>query len=176
MTTIAYKGGIVAADRMITSNGKVCGFLKKIHITEDRGGFIRLIAVAGRLKDMQQIIYNKNLFNFIIEDFRTLVLEKLKTTNELEFLILSGNKGDDNVMISTVTDLSVSDDIYGAERDTPIFNGMVSLGSGESEALAAMMSGKTAIEAVQIASKIDCYTGGGVDYYDFNTGESGFIE
>ena len=39
------------------------------------------------------------------------------------------------------------------------------MGSGENFALAAMLSGKDAFEAVQIAMKCDVYSGGSVDHY-----------
>lgn len=63
----------------------------------------------------------------------------------------------------------------GSSRHLP-WKGKWSQGSGLESALAAMHSGKDAKGAIEVASMVDVYTGGAVQWYNVKTGENNIEE
>lgn len=64
-------------------------------------------------------------------------------------------------LVATKKGLFMADDTLRLEQ---VFEPFFAIGSGKGEAIAAMHCGKNAIQAVQIAARIDSNTGGRVRY------------
>jgi ATP-dependent protease HslVU (ClpYQ) peptidase subunit len=144
MTTIAYREGIIAADSRLTvdygsgARKHTCKKLFRKQITEGKKQFDVVIATAGE-SSPGMVFYDwygtgkpvPELFLHLGGDFTCLVL---RPDGLFEF------------------------DVYcRAERIEEEF---YAVGSGAMAALAAMHCGKSALEAVRIAARLDPYTGG----------------
>lgn len=135
MTTIAYRDGVLAADTLVTHNGRIAGWVKKAM----KIGRL-LVGTCGSL----------NLTQPLLDWLRTGAIgppPKMQGVKECEgtaMLILPG-------------DIIVTIDEYGMDYIRAPFH---AIGSGAQLALGAMAAGATAEEAVHIAKGIDCYTGG----------------
>lgn len=144
MTTIAYRDGILAADSRVTvDNGSgarihTCKKLFRKRVTEGKKTFEVIIATAGESSPGMVFVdwYGSgkpvpDIFLHIDADFTCLVL-----TPKGLFEYDTFCRGEE-----------IEEDCYA-------------IGSGAMAALAAMHCGKSALEAVRIASRIDPHTGG----------------
>jgi hypothetical protein len=145
MTTIAYRDGIIAADSRLTyatvgggSRKHVCTKLYRKRITEGRKTFDVIIATAG-------------------EASPSLIFVDWYGSGEPIPDMLKIQGGDFTCLILR------PDGLYEADvycRPDKILDSFFAVGSGAKEALAAMHCGKSAMQAVGIAARIDPYTGG----------------
>jgi hypothetical protein len=145
VTTIAYRAGIIAADSRMTyttdgggSRKHLCTKLYRKTITEGRRTFEAIIATAG-------------------ESSPALVFVDWYGSGKPIPEMLRDLGGDFTCLILTPRGLYEAD-VYC--RPDQILEPFYAVGSGSKEALAAMHCGKSAREAVEIASRIDPYTGG----------------
>lgn len=149
MTTIAYKDGIIAADSRATytteaggSRKHICTKLYRKQITEGRKTFDVIIATAG-------------------ESSPSLVFLDWYGTGTPIPDVLLHHGGDFTCLILRPDGLFEVDVMC---RPDPIMEPFYAIGSGAKEALAAMHCGKSAIEAVRVASVYDPYTGGRIHW------------
>jgi len=139
MTTIAWDGKTLAADKRCVNNG-LCATVTKLFQVGDlrvavSGEFDQGLAMVAWLRSGQdpaafpekQKDNTKYCPTAVIDDGKFLIYE------------------------TTPYPLHIEDTFYA-------------IGSGRDFALAAMYLGKTAVEAVELASKFDAGTGNGVDY------------
>jgi hypothetical protein len=144
MTTIAYRDGILATDSQLTvdtgsgARKHSCRKLFRKRITEGKKSYDVIIATAGESSPGMVFVdwYGSgkpipDLFLHIGGDFTCLVLTP---RGLLEF------------------------DVYC--RGELVESEFYAIGSGAMAALAAMHCGKSAVEAVRVAARIDPYTGG----------------
>jgi len=144
MTTIAYRDGILAADSRVTygedggARVHTCKKLFRKTVTQGKKTFDVIIATAGESSPGMVFVdwYGTN-----------------KPIPDL-FLHLGG---DFTCLVLTPSGLFEYDVYCRGEEITEDF---YAVGSGAKAALAAMHCGKTALEAVRIAARIDPYTGG----------------
>ena len=145
MTTIAYRGGIIAADSRATytseaagSRVHACKKLFRKRVGEGRKAHDVIIATAGETSPGMVFVdwYGTG-----------------KPVPEL-FLHLGG---DFTCLVLTPRGL-FEYDVYC--RGEPIEEEFYAIGSGAKAALGAMHAGKSAVEAVRIACRIDPYSGG----------------
>lgn len=147
MTTIAYRDGIIAADSRVTygedgsARVHTCKKLFRKTITQGKKQFDVIIATAGEASPGLVFVdwYGSgkpvpDIFLHLGGDFLCLVLTP---QGLFEFDVYC--RGEE-----------VSDDFYA-------------IGSGAKAALGAMHCGKSAVEAVRIAARIDPYTGGRIN-------------
>lgn len=147
MTTVAYRDGILAADSLATysteaggSRKHTCRKLYRKRITEGRKAFDVVIATIGESSPGLVFVdwYGSgkpipDVFLHLGGDFTCLVL---RPDGLYEFDVYCHGE-------------RVDEEFYAA-------------GSGAKAALAALHCGKSAIEAVRIACRIDPYSGGRV--------------
>jgi hypothetical protein len=146
MTTIAYRDGILAADSRLTvdhgsgARKHTCKKLFRKRVTEGKKSFDVIIATAGESSPGMVFVdwYGSG-----------------KPVPEL-FLHLGG----DFLCLVLRPDGLYEYDVYC--RGEQIEEEFYAVGSGSMAALAAMHCGKSAVEAVRIAARIDSYTGGRV--------------
>lgn len=144
MTTIAYRDGILAADSRVTYGEEgsarihTCKKLFRKKVTQGKKSFDVIIATAGESAPGMLFVdwYGTgkpipDTFLHLGGDFLCLVLTP---SGLFEFDVYC--RGEE-----------VNDDFYA-------------IGSGAKAALGALWCGKSAVEAVRIASRIDPYTGG----------------
>ena len=133
MTTVAWDGSSLAADRLVTENGARVGYVDKVRRTSDN----RLLAGSGSVASM------KVLMNWV-EDGGDRPNPWPEDAEVMEVLpngrVRCHEKGG-------VVDMDPGPQV---------------LGSGGRFAQAAMACGKTAQEAVSIAILFDVYSGGDV--------------
>lgn len=143
MTTIVWDGYDLAADRKITSNeiGGVCGYAKKI-VALDNGGYI---AGSGDY------------------DMITSVSEWLNGRREAPT--------DDHMKGSCLIYVNPNNEVFcydsSVQHPSKAFK-WEAYGTGAPFAFSALHCGKTAKEAVLIASRIDVHSGGKVDVVHVN--------
>jgi hypothetical protein len=135
MTTIAWDGKTLAADTLVTANGMAFGKAKKIHKLKDG----RYFALCG---------------SFSVEPA---VIEWLNGGEKPQILDVEGVGG-------IVVEKNGRAFEFG--RAYRLFPACVPWagGSGEQIAMTAMKCGKTAVEAVKVACKLDIHTREPVDY------------
>jgi len=147
MTTIAYRDGIIAADSRVTygedqqARIHTCKKLFRKRVTQGKKSFDVIIATAGESSPGLVFVdwYGSgkpvpDIFLHLGGDFLCLVLTP---SGLFEYDVYC--RGDE-----------VSDDFYA-------------IGSGAGVALGAMHCGKSAVEAVRIAARVDPYTGGRIN-------------
>ena len=152
MTTIAYRDGILAADSRLTvdhgsgARKHTCKKLFRKRVGEGKKAYDVIIATAGESSPGMVFVdwYGSgkpvpDLFLHLGGDFLCLVLSP---SGLFEY------------------------DVYC--RGEPIEEEFYAVGSGSMAALAAMHCGKSAIEAVRVASRIDSFTGGRIVYEALN--------
>ena len=147
MTTIAFRDGILAADSQVTVNTEAggstkhrCAKLFRKTIKQGRKSFDVIIATAGASSPGSMFVdwYGSG--------------EPIPKMLEL-------HGGDFTCLVLAPHGLYEVDMYCFPE---PILDKFYAVGSGRKEALAAMHCGKSAREAVEIASRIDPYTGGAI--------------
>ena len=134
MTTIAYDGKHLAADRLITNGDHRYGEATKIHTLADG----RTFAAAGAM------------------DFIHAVMAWLNGSDKPEI------KDNDSFIGLVVAKNGDAQEISQNLRIWPACIPWAG-GTGEAFALTAMKCGKNAIEAVEIAIEMDIYSGGKVE-------------
>jgi 20S proteasome alpha/beta subunit len=142
MTVIAWDGRILAADKRM-SNGGLINTITKIF----RFGDI-VVATCGRVdQGLSMVDWVKN----------GRIIEKFPTTQQLSNFSPAAvvENGRLYVYESAPYPYLIEDQFWAA-------------GSGRDFALAAMFLGKTAIEAVQVASAFQNDCGNGCDWFDFS--------
>ena len=137
MTTVAYKGGILAFDSKVTSNGDHIGWASKGCKTNK---FI--LACCGSMSDIAAFM-DWMAGGGVMADKKLFGLER-----KVEMSALAINKKG--------CVFSYDDSLYPFQIDAPFH----ALGSGSSYAMGAMAFGATAVQGVKIASKWDNGTGG----------------
>lgn len=146
MTTIAWDGQLLAADSMGDQNGLVMP-VTKLHrgVLTDGAPFI--LGCAGETS------WARLLHQWI----KTLSLETLEATR-YPYQVNDGSERNDPQCILVLGKFGVFYKVQSMliklERE------FHSIGSGRDFAIAAMALGKDAHEAVQLAIKLDCYSGG----------------
>lgn len=139
MTTVAYKDGVLAADRRVTF-----GAVKDAFSTKIARGQNGLIGVAGALT------LSRRALRWFVEG---------ETSERPAFSL--GDKIAQAIIVRPSGALEFHDDAGWAQIETsqPYY----ALGTGAEFAYGAMASGASAVEAVEIASRFDLQSGDGVD-------------
>jgi len=135
MTTIAYKDGVLCADRLVNDDGVRVGTIDKI---SKHGSW--LYAASGRLN--------------VCNAFLVWAAGDQKTDPPSHDI-------SDNVKLVRIQGHSVQE-WHGAHWDFVHFESHIAFGSGWRIAMGAMEAGASAWKAIEIASKLDVYTGGGI--------------
>lgn len=138
MTTVAVKDGVMACDSQVTGN-----FLSKT-VKVIKGDDI-LVGYCGDW--VAGMCFAQYIAGVVDEE------PKGSKSDEVEFVILR------------------PDGLYIADnhlREVKLKESFYAIGSGEQAAMVAMMMGATAKEAVNMAKKVDPYTGGRV--WEFQLG------
>lgn len=146
MTTIAFDGKTLAADSQAT-DGSVRSTVRKLRKVHDRW----LVGMAGTMCRAELGVQT------IVDADPEAGPEALKGVeiDECGLLIVDGKTGDVWV--------------YEGASPYEVLDDFVAIGNGAQAALAAMMLGKGACEAVSVASKIDPHTGGEVFFARVDT-------
>lgn len=138
MTTVVYKGGVLAADRRVTELNHIHGTTRKIFkLTHCMIGF------CGDFVEIQKVL------EWVKGGFVGSPPE-LRKDAEVDAIYVD-NSGNGFYIQSP--------DFILQPLDTPY----MAIGSGAMYAKGAMAAGKSAVEAVKIAMIFDANTGGGVD-------------
>lgn len=145
MTTIAYRDGVLAADRLITADGIRCGTVAKVI----RGPGGQLAAVSGDLNDVTLF------FKWVQRGCRG--RPPKGTNNPLGYLVLPSG---------LVKEWEGTDDFNVFESS------FRAAGSGERFAIGAMAAGADAVRAVEIACEFDVHSGGGIDVFRLKEGKA----
>lgn len=151
MTTIAYRDGVVAADSQETWDSEgggaskhKCVKLYRKQVRSEKEGVPPhdvIIATAGA--SMPGMVF----------------VDWYGSGKDIPDSLIHGTDNDGNFDVLIVT----PDGVFIADRycrPVKIEDKFIAIGSGRKAALAAMHCGKTAVEAVEIAAKIDPYTSG----------------
>ena len=134
MTTIAYKDGVLAADRLLDE------WLDCPKIFALKGG--AYVAGSGNYDDIVEVVA-------WLKGKQADAERPAITPDENDLLYVDGT-GAYWLTDPFLKKVKITDPFYA-------------VGTGAKYALGAMASGKTAIEAVAIAMKFDANTGGGID-------------
>lgn len=142
MTTIAYRDGILAADSLADGGcGKqVCQKLYRKQITEGRKTFEVIIGICGE-------VFAALTFVDWYGTGKPIPDTLLNITSNFSCLILR------------------PDGLYEVDnhcRTDKVLDDMFAIGTGAHAARAAMYCGKSAVDAVRVAARIDKNTGGRV--------------
>lgn len=152
MTTIAYKDRVLACDTKMCNDGEYQHGIKKI----------------GRTK--KYLFGYSGVLGGLIPTFDWLLKyeEKCDKVTGLyryaEHLMVEG--GDAHFML-----IDRDQNVFTMQADgyiNPIPRGVDAIGSGGTYALGAMLAGASATQAVDIASKVDTYTGGDILHVQFD--------
>lgn len=146
MTTIAFDGSTMACDTLATGPYNL-EYLEKIVKTEDEDGNPILMGFAGRLDHCIM------LRDWVIEGMDK---EKFPVVDEVE-IIMATKDGCFLMLDSPVL--------------IPLIGYPHAIGSGANMAMGAMLSGKSAVEAVEMAIKYDPGTGMKVVSFDLMSGD-----
>jgi hypothetical protein len=146
LTTIAARAGVIAADSRETWSSEDGG--SRVHLCKKL--FRKRIGKGRRAYDVILGTAGESAPGMIFVDWYGSGLAP-------PLAILA--EGDFTILILKPKGIYVSDAYC---REVPILEKFFAVGSGASAALAAMHCGKSAREAVVIASRIDPYTGGRV--------------
>lgn len=163
MTTIAYKDGVLAADRLVTNGSHTVATLSKVfHANLPEQHDLRVIGgMCGSVDTIAQFrqwirtgfekasIVNGELTR--VEEFRTSLLD-----DEADGIVII--KSGDEIYTYLVANGPM------CRVDTGCF----AFGSGSAVALGAMYAGANAQAAVCIASQLDLHTGAEVDVLVFD--------
>lgn len=142
MSTVAYDGKVVAADKLASCHGGSFHVVTKIHTIRYRGIDLAVFAFSGDLQD--GILAIEWLEN------QTRPKPTLNAESFVGLLVFPGGKA------------------YRMEEALAMWEIQAphAIGSGSKFALTCMHLGMDAQEAVRIASELDTYSGGGIDAID----------
>jgi ATP-dependent protease HslVU (ClpYQ) peptidase subunit len=136
MTTIAWDGRRLAADRLVNADGLKIRYAKKIsHIA--RGQQMLIVACAGLVADslkFEKWLREGGEHPTLDDNFEAIVIDAQNNA------------------------VTYCNDLVALERDAPY-----ALGSGTKVALGALHAGADAKRAVEIGCELDLYTGGEID-------------
>ena len=140
MTTVAYRDGVIAADRMAVNGSRCDGRLTKIHKINGH-----LLGISG----------NAAMGSALIDWFKGGCLAEAFPGCESD--------EDDASLLVINPDRHIL--VYESNRPVPIQfeSEWMTRGSGGDFASAAFMMGADARRAVEIACELDAYSGGGID-------------
>jgi ATP-dependent protease HslVU (ClpYQ) peptidase subunit len=144
LTTIAYRDGIIAADTRVTFGGRAhrCTKLYRKTLGAGRNKHDVVLAVAGEASPA------------------LLFVDWFGSGAPIPDMLRS-HGGDFSCLILTPDGLFEADVFCRPER---VLDEFYAIGSGARGALAAMVCGKSAIEAVAVAAVHDIYTGGDIEW------------
>ena len=150
MSIVVYSNGVMASDSLVVTNGTREGEVEKIFRMEKNG----IVSLFGMVGDMNKL----TLFREWVESLSK-VAPKLNELTSKEsslnaFSVISKNTGVFNVVDDYCVPYSVKAPFYA-------------IGSGRDHALGALEAGATAVEAVQIAIKLDISCGGSIQTLSF---------
>lgn len=144
MTIIAYRDGVLASDTLVTVGSRRFSHIQKIH---SLSGW--LYAVAGSPASVMVV--------------KNWIMAGANLDAKLDF-----DKSDCSAIVINNADGQT----YFADETNQYFmrehQPFYALGSGASSAHGAMLMGATAIEAVNIAKKVDVYSGGATHFLKLN--------
>jgi 20S proteasome alpha/beta subunit len=140
MTTICYKGGVMAADKQATSSGCKHGKMTKIFKINGH-----LIGCAGDGHACMEMI-------------------RWFTDGAKPDEFPDIQKDEDNGMLMVVTPEGKIQFYEKSFLPVQYENDFAAMGSGRDFALGAMASGLGAVQAVEVAISFDIYSGNGVDW------------
>lgn len=140
MTTLAWDGREMAADSQSTLNGSIPNGVIKIFKEEDY-----ILAFCGSIDEGY-------MFKAVMAD--ELKAKDCRFTKDFSAMVWTSD--------GEMTEW------YDSIIPVPVCDKYVAMGSGAGAALAAMYAGKTAREAVEIAKKVDVFTGGKVISYSWD--------
>ena len=147
MTVVAWDGTTLAADKRATNNG-LHRTVRKIYRLNDE----ELAGVAGDFADSEAILAwlrgSRNPDTF----------PQLPDRDSARVLVLRRIAGGVRVLLYEARAIPIEFE----ERH-------FAMGCGRDYAMAALYLGKSAVEAVAIASALDCYCGNGIDTLTFDT-------
>lgn len=138
MTTIAYKNGVLATDRLANDTDLICKASGKAIRIDDE-----VFAVSGTL------VVGRKFIDWLVTDTDE-AAPSLKRT-----VVVCMNLRTGKAVVYEGTDYSM-----------PVEDTMYAWGSGGHLAIGAMAAGATAREAVLIAGKWDCNSGLGVQVFE----------
>lgn len=135
MTTIAWDGTTLASDWRVTAGSSTSNVFKIQKVSKSEW-----LAGAGNIVSVQKLM----------DYMRDKSPDKVKpSVKGCHFMLLDTLEGKCYYMDSKLVKVEC--------------RGKWSVGSGADYARGAMEAGKTAVEAIVITSRLDAYTGGGVD-------------
>ena len=137
MTTIAYRDGVLAADTLVTEQGRICGHTKKIRVHKGV-----LWGTTGCL------IHQGQFDSWMLSGMRGAPPSMKTEANATSSAILIADQH-----------LLTFDDHGWDAMPLPEF---YAVGSGGPIALGAMAAGASAAEAVACAARFDVYSGGSI--------------
>ncbi|HEY9515425.1 MAG TPA: hypothetical protein VIQ74_07040 [Gemmatimonadaceae bacterium] len=157
MTTICFRDGILASDSLVSWCSEAGGGTKY--------EAIKLYRVTGQLPGTNYGEYLVGIAGSVPagQSF----LEWLQKGGEPPESLVKDRAEADVLLVSKETGKAVVMDAAGAVmlENAPFY----AIGSGRNPALAAMHAGKGAAEAVEIACRIDLYSGGTLQVMQFET-------
>ena len=146
MTTIAYKDGVIACDSRLSNGSEYQEGVRKIGRT-DRF----LFGYAGRLGGMRPA------FDWVLD-----IEHDIEDTGDLykhaDDLFIDDSEGTILLADYAGSVWTMSGGVYMTEHP----RGWESMGSGGTYACGAMMHGASAVEAIEVAVKLDVYSGGDI--------------
>lgn len=149
ITTIAWRGRILAADTQLTWSDGIKSFCRKLHTLPGKDG---CIGIAGNYDD--EVVFHQ--WWGLGEKIETWDSERMK---KAKFSAL---------YIDKWKDVWYYDD--GPEKMS-IEHEFAAIGDGSAIAIAGMHMGMTAKEAVNLASELTVNTNNYIDTYDIQTGK-----
>lgn len=163
MTTLAYKEGVLAADKRITDDqGGIHGSMTKCVKTYIGGPITNrhLVGVNGNLTGSQEFIRN-----VLEKGFEEAIATKLSYSFKKDECIVGIAISEDSACNKQGCPIPI---IYFHSREGILYSDVIytkiaASGSGTDYALGAMQAGENSTEAVRIASMFDTSTGGEID-------------
>lgn len=149
MSVVVWDGTTLAADRIVAQgqSGDITGYATKIG--QSKG---KLFGVVGSMALMSE------LFKWVVSGEHPKAFP----------VSLQELKDDDRYFELLVVDRNGKVRLYrNSKRFTMVEPGNVAIGCGSSFALAALSCGKSSFGAVEVASKLNVFCGGGVDTLRF---------
>lgn len=136
MTTIVWRDGVLAADSRAYSGDKTpIGFKKKIHRLDNGDLFGASSSKVGSVEHFMRLVNEHGVFKSFEEE---ILLKAIVVTKDGSFYLFNDLKS----------------------FSGPIHADYIAIGSGEEYALGALEMGSSAIEALEVAIRLDPWTGG----------------